>query len=174
MKTHVVYKYRAPGSDPDQDVEIKTEAMSYEPEMVLKLIQAEGQALSLWYDYPEKYGAQKNYKVVECYIEPGTKNRLHIIVTGPDSEQILNGVRSPPLSRTPASSEPRESNLSASGEWYDINNLPERDNNATEDPWWEPPGSPETASEDVGKGNTPEDQDEPQRRSWWQRWFGIQ
>jgi hypothetical protein len=171
VKTHVVYKYRAPGSDPDQDHAIKTETMPYEPEMVFTLLQAEGQTFSFWSDYLDKCGDQrKDYKVVERYIEPGTKNMLNIIVTDPESEQILNDVGAPPLSRTPAPPEPRESNLSASEERDEIN-PPEREN-ATEAPWWEPPGSPETATEDAGKGAKPEDKDEPQeRRSWWRRIF---
>jgi hypothetical protein len=89
MKTHVVIKYRAPGSGPDQDDEIKTEAMPYEPEMAFSLIHAEGQTFSLWSDYPDKYGDQpKDYIVVERYIEPGIKNKLNVIVTDPDSEQM--------------------------------------------------------------------------------------
>src|SRR5215203_1512539 len=35
----------------------------------------------------------------------------------------------------------------------------------------EPRGTPDTATESEGKGETPPD---TERRSWWQRWFGIQ
>jgi hypothetical protein len=92
IKTHVVIKYRAPGSDPDQDDEIRTEAIPYEPETALSLIHAEGQTFSLLSDYPDKYGDQpKEYKVVERYIEPGIKNRLNVIVSDPDSTQAPPG-----------------------------------------------------------------------------------
>jgi hypothetical protein len=155
MKTHVVYKYRAPGSDPDQDEEIKTEAMPGKPEIVLKQLQAEGQALSLWYDHPEKHGSQQNYKVLERYIAPGTKNVLNIIVTDPDSEQMPYG---------------------AGGSCPDINPL-EREN-PTEHRWREPPGSPEAASETSESSTGPQEQQgsksEPEWRQvpWWQRLFG--
>ena len=103
IKTHVVIKYRAPGSDPDQDDEIRTEAIPYEPETALSLIHAEGQTFSLLSDYPDKYGDQpKEYKVVERYIEPGIKNQLNVIVSDPDS------TRAPPGSpETAAESEGR-------------------------------------------------------------------
>jgi hypothetical protein len=172
MKTHVVYKYRVPGSDPDQDDKLKTEAISYEPEMVLKLLQAEGQALSLWSDYPDKYGGQpKAYKVIERYIEPGTKNRLNIIVTDPDSEQMPYGVEASPLSRTPAPPESQESNLSAFGKRDDIN-PPEREN-STEHAWGELPESPEPSSEGPPDwGDVPLEPQEPsQPRSWLYRFF---
>jgi hypothetical protein len=92
IKTHVVIKYRAPGSDPDHDDEIRTETIPYEPEMALSLIHAEGQTFSLLSDYPDKYGDQpKEYKVVERYIEPGIKNRLNVIVSDPDSTQAPPG-----------------------------------------------------------------------------------
>jgi hypothetical protein len=110
MKTHVVYKYRAPGSDPDQDDEMKTEAMPYKPEMALALIHAEGQTFSLWSDYPDKYGDQpKDYKVVERYIEPGIKNKLNVIVTDPDSKQASYRIGALALARTPAPPGPPES-----------------------------------------------------------------
>jgi hypothetical protein len=88
IKTHVVIKYRAPGSAPDLDDEIRTEAIPYEPEMAFSLIHAEGQTFSL----SDKYGDQpKEYKVVERYIEPGIKNQLNVIVTDPDSTQAPPG-----------------------------------------------------------------------------------
>ena len=151
MNTDVVYKYRAPGSNPDQDDKIKTQVISYEPSMVLKLIQAEGQTLSLWSDYREKYGGQpKDYKVVERYIEPGTTNILNVIVTDP---------------------QPRESNLSAHGQ-RDTNNPPDR-KNSTEHPWWEPPEDPVSVFEDWGNSTGREAQEPQERRSWWRRLFEV-
>jgi hypothetical protein len=188
MKTHIVYKYRAPGSGPDQDDEIKTETMPFEPERVFKQLQVEGQALSLWSDYQDKYGAQpKNYKVVERYIEPGTINKLNVIVTDPDSEQMPYGVEASPLARTPAPPEPREYNLSASGKRDDS---PPEHEKPTEHHWWEPPGLPELepareASQDATEepvshsdngsiGTAPVGDESQQKRSWWGRLFGLE
>lgn len=146
MKTHVVYKYRAPGSDPHQDDEIKTEAMPYEPEMALSLIHAEGQTFSLWSDYPDKYGDQpKDYKVVQHYIEPGIKNKLNVIVTDPDSKQPSYRVGALASARTPAPPEP-----------------PGSPETAAESP------ESSTMSQDQQEPKSKPDQ----RRSWWQRWFG--
>jgi len=182
MKTHIVYKYRAPWSGPDQDDEIKTETMPFEPERAFKRLQAEGQVLSLWCDYQDKYESQpKNYKVVERYIEAGTINKLNVIVTAPDSEQMPYGVEASPLARTPAPSEPLEYNLSDSGKRDD--SPPEREKH-TEHHWWEPPelpeiepareaspepsGEPVSHSENSDNGGVPPEQEE--RRSWW-RWL---
>jgi hypothetical protein len=181
MRTHIVYKYRAPGSGPDQDDEIKTETMPFEPERVFKRLQTEGQALALWCDYQDKYGSQpKNYKVVERYIEPGTINKLNVIVTDPDSEQMPYGVEASPLARTPALPEPLEYNLSDSGKRDD--SPPEREK-PTEHHWWEPPGLPElelaretspqpteepiSHSDNDSNGDVPQEQEG--RRSWWRR-----
>jgi hypothetical protein len=42
--------------------------------------------------------------------------------------------------------------------------------------WWEPAGSPETATESSDSSMAARDQQEPksepERRRWWQRWFG--
>jgi hypothetical protein len=146
MKTHVVYKYRLPGSDPDQDDEMRTEAMPYEPEMTLTLIHAEGQTFSLWSDYPDKYGDQpKDYKVVERYIEPGIKNKLNVIVTDPDSEKALHRDRAPALARTPTPPESPRS-LETATERTDSSAMPQ---------------------------NQQEPKSEPERRSWWRRLFDL-
>jgi hypothetical protein len=188
MKTHIVYKYRAPGSGPDQDDEITTETMPFEPERVFKRLQSEGQAISLWCDYQGKYGSQpKNYKVVERYIEPGTINKLNVIVTDPGSEQMPYGVEASPLARTPAPSEPLEYNPSDS--WKRDDSPPEHEK-PTEHHLWDPPGlpeleptrvaSPEPSGESVGhserNGGCPDpgpDQDQ-QKPSWWKRFLGIE
>ena len=115
MKTHVVYVYRAPRSDPDQEVEIKTDVMPCEPELALSLIHAEGQTFSLGSEYPGTYGdPPRNYKVVKRYLEAGTKNKLNVIVTDPDSKQPSYRDGALASARAPVQPEPRESPETAS------------------------------------------------------------
>jgi hypothetical protein len=85
VNTHVLYKYRAAGSS--QEVDIKTETIPYERQKTLDLIHSEGETFPLWPDHPEVYGHQpKESKVVECRLDPRTKNKVIVIVTDPDDE----------------------------------------------------------------------------------------
>ena len=88
MNTYVFYKYRAAGSS--REVDIKTEAIPYERETALSLIHSEGETFPLWPDHPEEHGHQphqpKESKVVECWVDTTTENKVFVIVTDPDDE----------------------------------------------------------------------------------------
>ena len=136
MKTHVVYAYRAPESDPDQEVEIKTDVMPCEPEMALSLIQAEGQTFSFESDYPSTYGhSPKDYKVIKRYFEPGIKNKLRVIVTDAESKQPLYRDGALASARTPAPPKPRSS-PEAPSEGDSKGAAPDADTEEPRRSWW--------------------------------------